>query len=168
MKSSFYDDKKFRKHLDNESDTNPNADFFGALSFCLLQSVNVQGPGGVRVYPNCSPKMTRCKHSTCLHNYEDHLLKPFNSLFVPKDLFHESIYPTIGTQFNIILFVKSKHEGSNERKKRTRSQRKAHPMKHFNKIEFFEEFEEKTKSTFGSRYIIQRQHRLICPEKAFN
>ena len=73
----------------------------------------------------------------------------------------------MGTQFNVILFAKSKHENKHNSKKRTRSQQRTFRMKNFNKKDFFDEFNENTKSTFGSRYTIQREHRLICPEKAF-
>ena len=61
VKTSFHDRKKFTKLVDERGNLKPKSHFVGALSFCLMQSVDITKCGGVTIYPDCDIPDSRKK-----------------------------------------------------------------------------------------------------------
>jgi len=104
-KCSLDNQSVFQKHIDDHD--NKMAGFVGAISLVVADSNTHSNPGGVVVFPHCEKTNQKCrakKHNTCNHDSEELRINFLESVFVPNDMFHMSLYPEDGTQLNLIMF----------------------------------------------------------------
>ena len=169
VKTSFHDTKKFTKHIDERGNLNPTSCFVGAVSFCLMQSIVVEEPGGVTIYPECTKpdsrtQYTKCDSGQCQHKSTRELLRPYESIFIPNDIYHQSIYPKNGAQFNLILFIQAPNDSGTKNDIATRSKRKTRTsnlvLHRFDKDDFFRHFQKQTKIVFGDNSESIKKHKL--------
>ena len=172
VKTSFHDRKKFTKHVDERGNLKPNSLFVGALSFCLLQSVEITECGGVTIYPDCAvpnsrQQLTKCDKGSCKHRSTKELLQPFESVFIPNHTYHQSIYPTGGAQFNLILFIKRtdyENDYDDNRRMTTRSKRNERTssliLHRFSKDIFFKNMKKETMKEYGDNAASRKKHKV--------
>lgn len=123
----------FHKHIDDHD--NKMAGFVGAVSLVIADSKTHSRPGGVVVFPDCCKRNHYCKakvDNTCTHQSVEIRLETFESVFVPENMFHKSLYPEGGTQFNLVMFL-VRSDGD-----RTRGKNRSQEYKIFTKAEFQE------------------------------
>lgn len=143
-----FEDNSFQKHQDAHRNIHA-VDFAGAVSFCLGQSRTTKVSGGVRVFPNCNKqRSSKCSNDniqTCNHISENIFLNPLEGLYVPDKLWHTSLYPKGGTQYNIVLFFRARTPRGEKKVRNPKVALRYSPLeyKKFTATEYIEKKKEK-------------------------
>jgi len=111
-------EQHFLKHQDAHGNID-SAEFAGAVSLCLAETIVNGKRGGVEVFPSCKSGDQKCSAKTknlCGHKKVMIELKPLECIFIPDKLWHTSVFPEGGTQYNVVFFLTgNKVRGKNTR-----------------------------------------------------
>jgi len=113
-----FSEQHFLKHQDAHGNID-SAKFAGAVSLCLAETIVNGKRGGVEVFPKCKSGDQKCSAKTkniCGHKKIMIELKPLECIFIPDKLWHTSVFPEGGTQYNVVFFLAGlKVSGKNTR-----------------------------------------------------
>ena len=102
-----FSEQHFLKHQDAHGNID-SADFAGAVSLCLTETTVNGKRGGVEVFPKCKSGDQKCaakSENICKHKKVMIELKPLECIFIPDQLWHTSVFPEGGTQYNVVFFL---------------------------------------------------------------